>query len=121
MMQKRFIVLVFLLLALLSSVACGPTEKLGKKDNTLFSTGSRMYMTTNTYTNYQLDSMCVVDTLPKDLNQWVKGTYTDFETNAYIIRYMYIKELAIDYEITYIVTPRQDIYIVQKRRVIKEK
>ena len=64
--------------------------------------------------------MCVADTLPMKFEGWTCRTYTDYETNQYIVRYMYVKELNDNYEMIYIVTPRGDIYVVSKRKVVSE-
>lgn len=79
-----------------------------------------MYQTTHEYKQYQLDSMCVADNLPNNLDQWIKRTYQDYETNVYIDRYIYIKEINDSYEMVYIVTQKGDIFVVSKRKASGE-
>lgn len=79
-----------------------------------------MYQTTHNYTAFQVDSMCVADALPVDFKGWIRRAYSDYETNEYVIRYMYIKELNDNYEMIYIVTPRGEMFVVSKRKVVTE-
>lgn len=79
-----------------------------------------MYQVTHEYNARQVDSMCVADALPRDLNEWLRKSYNDYETSQYVVRYMYIKELNNNRELIYIVTERGDIYAVSKRSVVTE-
>lgn len=84
------------------------TDVVGNEDQIMASM-------THEYTRPQLDSMCVADTLPLNLNEWLWRSYTDNETHRKIYRYMYIKQLTENGELIYLVTPRGEMYIVMKR------
>lgn len=127
--MKKFLLNLFVAVILAAS-SCHPLVEITEKpditdtttvttDTTLGNLNPGMYMKTYLYTPFQLDSMCVVDVLPRNLNDWTKNTLTDFETNMTIVRYAYMKEFNELYEMLYIVTPEGDIYIVQKRQAIK--
>ena len=110
---------------LLSFNSCGLIKKLSQNDNgentTIVAGGTQnMYQSTYEYSQWQLDSLCNADNLPNNLNDWINRGYQDYETDAYITRYMYIKELNDNYEMIYIVTPRGEIYVVSKRKVVTE-
>ena len=128
--MKKFLLNLFVAVILATS-SCHPLVEITEKpdltdtttvitDTTLGNLSPGMYMKTFYYNAFQLDSMCVVDNLPRSLNDWTKNTLTDFETNIVIVRYAYIKEYNEIYEMLYIVTPNGDIYVVQKREAIKE-
>lgn len=122
MKNKLFSFLIFLVL-LVSTSSCGLLGKLGKNkqdNNTEIIAGQGMKMTTYQYTEYQLDSLCNADNLPVIPDGWIRKTYSDYETNEYVVRYMYIKELTETYELIYIVTPKGDMYIVNKRQTISK-
>lgn len=108
---------------LFSFNGCGLIQKLSHKDNSgteVVSGTQNMYQQTVNYVQYQVDSMCVADNLPKDFEGWITSSYQDYETNAYIIRHMYIKEMNDNYEMVYIVTQKGDIYVVSKRKTVNE-
>ena len=123
-MKNKILNIVLTLLVLFSAVGCGPTGKVSHKegDNTgnVIGTSQNMYQIVHEYSIRQVDSMCVADVLPRDLNDWIHRSYNDYETNDYITRYMYIKELNDNYEMIYIVTPRGEVYVVSKRKVVVE-
>ena len=124
-MKDKILSLIIFFSLLFSFTGCGTLNKIFHKTDkenteTTFSTTQNMYQVTHEYTMHQIDSMCVADMLPMKFEGWTCKTYTDYETNQYIIRYMYIKELNDNYEMIYIVTPRGDIYAVSKRKVVSE-
>jgi hypothetical protein len=96
----------------------GKVQKDGnnQKDGTEIVMGQGMTMVTNEYDSRQLDSLCNADSLPIIPEGWIRRTYSDYETNEYVIRYMYIKEMTETYELIYIVTIKGDMYIVNKRQ-----
>lgn len=68
----------------------------------------------------QMDSLITVDNLPL-LEEWVKAGFLDYETNARIYKYTYIKELTETNEMIYVATPKDTLYKVIKRMIeIKE-
>ena len=124
-MKDKILSLIIFFSLLFSFTGCGTLNKIFYKTDkenteTTFGTTQNMYQVTHEYTMHQIDSMCVADMLPMKFEGWTCKTYTDYETNQYIIRYMYIKELNDNYEMIYIVTPRGDIYAVSKRKVVSE-
>lgn len=125
--MKRLIFSLCLLLFLLLT-ACNPTLKVTSKPSITNNTSDTlvigslnpgMYMKTYYFNEAQVDSMCVVDKLPQNLNEWVNSSFTDYETNAIIIRYIFIKEYDNDYEMIYVITKEGEIYSIQKREAIK--
>ena len=124
-MKDKILSLVIFFSLLFSFTGCGTLSKIfhkADKENTETTLGAtqNMYQTTYEYTMCQIDSMCVADILPMKFEGWNCRTYIDYETNQYIVRYMYVKELNDNYEMIYIVTPRGDIYVVSKRKVVSE-
>lgn len=124
-MKDKILSLIIFFSLLFSFTGCGTLNKIFHKTDkenteTTFSTTQNMYQVTHEYTMHQIDSMCVADMLPMKFEGWTCKTYTDYETNQYIVRYMYVKELNDNYEMIYIVTPRGDIYVVSKRKVVNE-
>ncbi len=79
-----------------------------------------MYGYTMTITNHQLDSICLVDALSRDLDDWLSTVYVDNETGATINRYAFIKTLEEDDELIYILTPVDTLYKITKRIVKPE-
>lgn len=122
-MKSRFLNIFIIVLFSCFVGSCGLFKKVQTgNDNTNVVAGSiqNMYQTTHEYKQYQLDSMCVADNLPNDLDQWIKRTYQDYETSVYIDRYIYIKEMNNSYEMVYIVTQKGDIFVVSKRKASGE-
>jgi hypothetical protein len=124
-MKDKILSLIIFFSLLFSFTGCGTLSKIFHKTDkenteTTFGTTQNMYQVTHEYTMYQIDSMCVADMLPMKFEGWTCRTYTDYETNQYIVRYMYVKELNDNYEMIYIITPRGDIYVVSKRKVVSE-
>ena len=121
-MKKLFLRLLAMLVLLSGLISCGPTNKVvtGSENEEVVVGNQRMYQENNRYNTRQVDSMCVVDALPRNFEEWIRRTYTDYETNAYVVRYVYLKVINDNYELVYIVTPRGDMYIVSKRIVKTE-
>ena len=125
MKNKLFTLIVFVSL-LFSLTGCGMLNKIfhrqGNNENTevVVGTTQNMYQITVEYTQHQVDSMCVADGLPETFDDWIRRGYLDYETNTNIVRYMYIKDMNDNYEMIYIVTPRGEIYVVSKRKVVTE-
>jgi len=123
-MKNKFLSLIVLFSIIFSFTGCGLINKISNKGNgdkeAVMGTTQNMYQVVHMYTVQQVDSMCVVDVLPRDLNNWISKSYNDYETKKYIVRYMYIKELNNDAEMIYILTERGDMYAVSKRKVVSE-
>jgi hypothetical protein len=124
-MKNKLLSLVVLFSIIFSFSGCGLLKKITSKDSNndteiVMGATQNMYQVTHEYDARQIDSMCVVDVLPRDLNDWILRSYNDYETKEYVTRYMYIKELNNNREMIYIVTPRGEVYVVSKRRVVTE-
>lgn len=123
-MKNKIFGLILTLALLFSFTGCGTLSKIFHKnsDNETEITIStpNMYQVKHEYNVFQVDSMCVVDTLPRNFDGWLRSAFLDYETNQYIVRYMYIKELNNNYEMIYIVTPKGEMYVVSKRKVVAE-
>ena len=124
-MKRKLLSLIVLFSIIFSFTGCGLLKKTPTKDETndteiVMGTTQNMYQVTHEYNARQIDSMCVADVLPRDLNDWIRRAYNDYETMEYVTRYMYIKELNDNREMIYIVTPRGEIYVVSKRKVVTE-
>jgi hypothetical protein len=117
---------VIFLSFLLSLNGCGIIKKLQNRDGNkegieiVVGTAPSMYQITTTYNERQLDSMCLADNIPEAFDGWIGRAYQDYETKEYTLRYMYIKELNDNFEMIYIVTPKGELYVVSKRKVISE-
>ena len=124
-MKNKLLSLIVLLSIVFSFTGCGMLSKIfhkegGENTETVLGTTQNMYQIVHDYDARQVDSMCVADILPRNLNDWLRRSYNDYETGEYVTRYMYIKELNDNYEMIYIITPRGEIYVVSKRRVVTE-
>lgn len=63
----------------------------------------------------QFDSICVADTIPLDLKLWKMYSTTDYETNAIINEYMYIKRLGSNEELFRLMMVNDSTYNIYKR------
>ena len=67
------------------------------------------------YTCWQLDSICAVDSIDRDLNSWIYLPLRDKETGENVSLYMYIKSLG-EHEAIYRVQEIDDcLYKITKR------
>ena len=119
MKNKIFKVLTVMSLAVLLS-GCGLFKKMPKQTDGDITMGvPAMYGKTMVLSSHQLDSLCAVDGLSRNLSDWISMAYVDFETGATIEKYAYIKFVGENDELTYILTPEGDAYKVTKR-IVKE-
>lgn len=117
-MKKTFGKILIFIASVMLLCGCGETWRLAHKEQTHeeYTLGSMKAYVYN-YSPAQVDSMCVADKLPRDLNDWTTGTYTDYETGTIYIRKIYIKEFDSKKEMIYIITPTEYYYKVIKRYV----
>lgn len=67
------------------------------------------------FTEYQLDSICRVDMIERDISKWYVIPLYDYETKENVSQYMYIMSLG-EYECIYRVQPLDDgRYKITKR------
>ena len=119
-MKNKIPSLLLVLILSFMFTGCGLLNKIFHGNNpdidVVYGTDDQiMKETSHVYTTFQLDSMCVADTLPRNLNEWLGKSYTDSETKKRITKYMYIKRLTDTGELIYIVTPRENLFSVKKR------
>lgn len=99
------------ILSILFLISCGPTKNISNGD---ISIATKIYTYTQVLEDYQLDSLCVTDTLPP-LDKWIVSRFKDYETGKGITKCMYIKEIAPGKEYIYIILPEDDKYKLTKR------
>ena len=95
-----------------SVVSCGLFCKQPKENE-----NANMYAVTMYLNEMQLDSLCSVDYIPRDFTEWINMSFLDYETNARIYKYAYIKKLESENELIYIALKKGEIYKVTKRIV----
>ena len=71
------------------------------------------------YNEYQLDSICRVERLPNDMEEWYGTLIYDYETNKKIDQYVFIKECNRKSEVIYTITVEDSTYYFTKRVVEK--
>lgn len=104
----------FIVVAMLgvSISGCGLFRKTPREgDNTA------MYAQTVMYNARQLDSMCTVDGISANLQDWANMFYYDEETKERIDRYTFVKVMNENEEMVYILTPKDTLYKITKRYV----
>ena len=106
--------LLFNIIVLLT-VIFGISAKSCNKD--LDVSEENMYGTEQVFNKRQLDSAFVADTLNPNLENWLKATFVDYETNEKIVKYLYIKE---NTNIRYTVTPQDTLFLYDKIEVKTE-
>lgn len=95
-----------------SVASCGWLTKLPKDNGGVY--GTQMLTSyTMRATNWQIDSICRVDTLP-NIDAWTLSGFKDYETGENIVKRMYIKQTGKN-EIIYIVTGVDEPYLVTRR------
>lgn len=123
--MKRLKILIITLISVLCLVGCGQTRNYAAANTETeeyyygasVETDDGMKAYIYYYTAKQVDSMCVVDKLPRNLDEWICEKYLDFEYSRYVIKRMYIKEFGDDAELIYLLIPREELYKVTKRYV----
>ena len=83
-MKKFILTIIFLLF-----ISCGPGKQLAWQK-----IGYGDTMTEETIENItpsQFDYLCQTDTIPSNLNLWEKNSFRDYETNAVVYQYGYMK------------------------------
>lgn len=64
------------------------------------------------YSIEKFDSICIIDNLSQNLNDWYEIYLQDYETNIYHRKLMYIKILNNSYNL---------IYIIEDNKILKRK
>ena len=68
---------------------------------------------------YQLDSICKVDSLNNNIDEWLKIALFTSDYKEQITQYTYIKKNDSEREIIYVLTPQDSLFIITKRITIK--
>ena len=119
MREKIFKIIVIAMIGL-STYGCGLFRKAQKTPTDVSYGTPAMYGQTMTINSRQLDSICTVDGISRNLDDWLSYFFFDYETNMKVDRYAYIKVLSETEEISYILTPVDTLYRITKRTVIEE-
>jgi hypothetical protein len=96
-------IIIFILFSLFFVFACSPKIIMNSIKGT--------------YNQYQLDSICNVESIPEDLEKWHGNVLYDYETNKEISQYIFIKEYNKKKEVIYTITIADSIYYFKKRTV----
>ena len=111
-MKKFFIHIILAALVFATAGQCVGGSGNGNGGETTFGTSMRNSYTMQA-TNRQIDSICVVDTLP-NISEWITMSFKDYETNETITKRMYIKNRGKK-EATYIIMGNNEPYKVSLR------
>lgn len=88
-MKKITFGIVFLFVALFVGVGCRTHKEIvNSTDNTFMYNAFE-----KEFTYVQFDSICIADTIDKDLKNWYSLSSLDGETNTPFTEYLYIKSL----------------------------
>ena len=116
--MNKIIKLAAIFMVGIALFGCGLCKRVPNNTENQTTLGSpAMFGQTSMITKRQLDSVCVVDGLSVNLNNWLKSTYVDYETNKQIERYAFIKILNENEEMMYILMPVDTLYKLTKRYV----
>lgn len=100
------------------AIGCGGTHRFCYKNDQDINYGSSRVMKSiyeMGVTNHQLDSICVVDGLSQDFNNWINTYYIDYETRDTIYKHTFIKRIDLNEEVIYVVTEWKDSLAIIKR------
>ena len=108
--MKRFLTILIIAFSMLFAVSCSTTKNT---EEITFGT-QMMVIYTMDINQYQLDSICAVDTLP-NYDTWIKARFTDYETNTVFVKRMCFKKTPEYEEVIYILVGENDPYKITKR------
>jgi len=107
-MKKLLFMMVMMLM-----IACTPKSIFN--DGSKIIEGQMTNLDIVSYSQYQIDSMCIADTLP-ELSNWQYLENKDFESGKKISLYFYLKQdTVINQELLYKVEKNDSNYKVTKR------
>ena len=85
-MKKLF----YIFICIIALLSCSPTELVTNIER---EQGDKMFVPMKgKYSIEQFDSMCIADTLPRDLSEWQFIGYRDYEDRSKICLYLLLKE-----------------------------
>lgn len=105
----KYMFLTFILIFMACSSTKTPITPMVEYDNHMFNSFEGYY------TQCQLDSICVADTLEYDLNKWIFIPLRDTETKENVSQYMFIKSLGEHESIYRVQKIDKDLYKITKR------
>lgn len=105
----------FILVGFLLLFSCGNINKTGKEDY-----GMRTIMEMRA-SEYQLDSICISDTLSQNIEDWLNAEFISYETGDTIPKYVWIKQWSCGTMIKYVITGRVEPFLVEKTIISKAK
>ena len=116
--MKRFLKNLILALSIVASISScgwifGVHSTGGNADGVILGAPSMKNSYVMTATEYQLDSICVADTLPNPDN-WLGVNFKDYETGESIMKRMHIKHWGKT-EIVYILIGTKEPYNITRR------
>ena len=112
--MKSIKTILFGLLVAISIGGCGLIGKHRPNQPDTYGTSMRILYDRN-FSYAQFDSICVADTIPLDLRLWKAYSARDYETNAIINEYMYIKRLGNNEELFRLMMVNDTTYNIYKR------
>lgn len=118
--MKAFKNFLLWLLVIASISGCGLLGKQKPKAPETYGASMRILYDKD-FTRIQFDSICVADTIPADLRLWRNNSIVDYETNARITEYMYIKHLGMNEELFRLMMVNDSTYNIYKRVVYGNK
>lgn len=108
--MKRFLTILIVAISMLFTVSCSTIKNT---DEITFGT-QMMVIYTMDISQYQLDSICTVDTLP-NYDTWIKARFTEYETNTVFVKRMCFKNTPEYDEVIYILVGENEPYEITKR------
>lgn len=108
--MKRFLSILIVAFSMLFAVSCSTTKNT---EEITFGT-QMMVIYAMDINQYQLDSICMVDTLPS-CETWIKARFTDYETNTVFVKRMCFKKAPEYDEVIYILVGENEPYKITKR------
>ena len=105
----KYVSLTFILSFMACSSTKAPIIPMVEYDNYIFNSFECYY------TQFQLDSICVADTLEYDLNKWIFIPLRDTKTKENVSQYMLIKSLGEHESIYRVQKIDKDLYKITKR------
>ena len=112
--MKTFKNLLIGLLVIASMSGCGLLCRHKQNTPDTYATSMRILYERD-FTVAQFDSICVADTIPRDLKLWKSYSMRDYETNKPITEYLYIKRLGANEEMFRVMMPTDSTYNIIKR------
>ena len=105
--------LILFITAVLLFIGCGVSNKSVVNQS--------MYGYVKNIDCRQLDSICVVDDLSNNIEEWFKMEFVDYETRNVVTEFLYIKDVSETYDAMYILVKNGECkYKITKRiRVTK--